>query len=261
MEIPKGLLPTTEIIAEQLVDGKTGDVTPIKYLVGHPRSYRFNASNGFFNVNGIQPISQVGQAITIIPIAYRVFNADILGVKGKRWVEFFFLNQDNQLCNLLLHGYSVESLMDATKEIFYENVNLCGIALTIQPQEKTSKKQDENGKYPKYYICSFTYKVLGEIARENLQAAVADFAIYRADTITEQVEVQVAVNYNPPKASEGLTEAAATAEAKAAEAREKKEEQVSKEAKAAATEAATVAEQGATVIEFFFCISIGRRTA
>ena len=193
----KGLLPMSVTAAKELVDAE-GNVAKIKYLAGFPRSYRFDASRGYVNVGGIQPISKKDEPITIIPVAYRIFTADILGVTGKQWVEFFFLNESNHLCNILFHGYSVDSLLENTQELYYDDVNLCGVALTIQPIEKTSKQQDENGKHPKYYIGKFTYQLLDEVARENLKAAVAGLPIWRADTLTEEVETQVAVNYNPP---------------------------------------------------------------
>ena len=193
-----GLLPMTATAAQQLVNAEDGEVAKVKYLAGFPRSYRFDASRGFFSVNGMMPISKKDQPVTIIPIGYRIFKADILGITGKQWAEFFFLNENNQLCNLLVHGYSVDNLMDSTKELFYEDVNLCGVALTIQPIEKTSKQKDENGKYPKYYIGKFTYQLLDEVARENSKAAVEGMSIWRTDTLTEEVETQVSVNYNPP---------------------------------------------------------------
>ena len=192
------LLPMTAEVAAQLVNAENGEVTPVQYLVGHPRAYRFDASRGFFSLNGITPISKKEEAITIIPIAYRIFTADILGIKGKQWVEIFFLNGRNQVCNLLMHGYSVESLLDSTTDLFYDDVNLCGVALTIQPIEKTSKQQDDNGKYPKYYIGKFSYQLLEEVAKENLQAATEGLQIWRSDTVTGEVAAEVAVNYNPP---------------------------------------------------------------
>ena len=167
----------TATAAQQLVNAENGEVAKVKYLAGFPRSYRFDASRGYFSINGSMSISQKDQPITIIPIAYRIFKADILGVTGKQWAEFFFLNESNQLCNLLVHGYSVDSLMEATQDLFYEEVNLCGVALTIQPIEKTSKQKDENGKYPKYYIGKFTYQLLDEVARENLKAAVEPLSL------------------------------------------------------------------------------------
>ena len=197
-----GLLPMTATAAQQLVNAENGEVAKVKYLAGFPRSYRFDASRGFFNVGGIQPISKKDEAITIIPVAYRIFTADILGVSGKQWVEIFFLNESNHLCNILFHGYSVDSLLENTQELFYDDVNLCGVALTIQPIEKTSKQQDENGKHPKYYIGKFTYQLLDEVARENLKAAVAQLPIFRADTLTEEVETQISINYNPPVTKE-----------------------------------------------------------
>ena len=152
-------------------------------------------------------ISQKDQPITIVPVAYRIFKSDILGITGKQWAEFFFLNESKQLCNLLVHGYSVDNLMDATKELYYEDVNLCGVALTIQPIEKTSKQKDENGKYPKYYIGKFSYQLLNEVARENLKAAVEGHQIWRSDTISEEVDTQIAINYNPPVVVQEVAEA------------------------------------------------------
>ena len=193
-----GLLPMTATAAQQLVNAENGEVAKVKYLAGFPRSYRFDASRGYFNVGGMQPISKKDEPITIIPVAYRIFTADILGVTGKQWVEIFFLNESNHLCNILFHGYSVDSLLENTQELFYDDVNLCGVALTIQPIEKVSKQQDENGKHPKYYIGKFTYQLLDEVARENLKAAVEQMPIFRSDTLTEEVENQVSINYNPP---------------------------------------------------------------
>ncbi len=198
------LLPMTAETAAQLVNGETGEITAIQYLVGHPRTYRFDASRGFFTLNGITPISKKDQAVTIIPIAYRIFKADILGVKGKQWVELFFLNGRNQVCSLLMHGYSVDSLLESTTDLFYDDVNLCGVALTIQPIGKTSKQQDENGKYPKYFIGKFSYQLLDQVAKENLEAATKDLQIWRADTVTTEVETQVAVNYQAPVVDQAL---------------------------------------------------------
>ncbi len=215
----KGLLPMNVAAAKELVDAE-GNVAKIKYLAGFPRSYRFDASRGFVNVSGIQPISKKDEPITIIPVAYRIFTADILSVKGKQWVEFFFLNESNHLCNILFHGYSVEGLLDSTKELYYDDVNLCGVALTIQPIEKTSKQQDENGKHPKYYIGKFTYQLLDEVARENLKAAVEGMPIWRADTLTEEVETQVSVNYNPPATKQVEAATTDTAETEGIAAKE-----------------------------------------
>ena len=206
------LAPMTIEQANQLVNASNGEVTSIKYLPGHPRQYRFDASRGFFNVNGMIPISQKDESITILPVAYRIFTDDILGIGDKEWVEFFFLNKSNHLCTLLLHGYSVEGLIAATNELFYDDVNLCQVALMIQPIEKTSKQQDENGKYPKYYIAKFSYKPLEEKTTEQLKASVEGKPIWRADTLTNQVMTQVSVNYQPPVVKEeiGATKEAST---------------------------------------------------
>ena len=44
----KQLLPMTAEAAAQLVNAENGEVKTIQYLAGHPRTYRFDASRGFF---------------------------------------------------------------------------------------------------------------------------------------------------------------------------------------------------------------------
>ena len=120
----------------------------IKYLPGHPRQYRFDASRGIINLNGETPVTKKSQAFSFIPIGYRLFKDDILGMGKKKWAEFFFLNQSNQVCNLLVHGYSVEQLMKTIEQMYYDEANLCDVELTLKPIERTNKVAES-----KYFHC------------------------------------------------------------------------------------------------------------
>ena len=202
MTIAKELLPLINPNGN-LVDEETGQVK-LKYLSGYPRQIRFDASRGFFNIKGITPITKKGEALTIQPIAYRIFKDNILGMGVKTWAEFFFINNGNQLCVLMLHGYSVQNLMRHADEMFYDDVNFNQVSLTIQPVEKTSRQQDEKGGYPKYYMCDFTYKKLDNKVLDTLTAAKKGLQIWREETLTGDA-INLFVNgYNPPIIKEEL---------------------------------------------------------
>ena len=137
----KSLLPISNANGN-LINTDTGEAQSIMYLSGRPRQYRFDASKGQFNIKGEIPLTKKGKAFTILPVAFRIFKDDILGMGVKKWVEFYFINEKTQLCALLFHGYSVENLLRMTDEMFYDGVNLCQVALTIEPIEKTSSQVD-----------------------------------------------------------------------------------------------------------------------
>lgn len=191
----KNLLPITTA-NDNLIDSKTGEAKAITYLRGRPRQYRFDASKGQLNIKGEIPLTKKGKAFTILPVAYRIFKDDILGMGLKKWVEFYFINQKMQLCALLFHGYSVENLLRITDEMFYDDVNLCQVALTVEPIEKTSS-QVIDGKHPKYFMCEFSYQPLDKEAQDNLEAATSHLRIWREETFTMQADVQLCMNWDP----------------------------------------------------------------
>lgn len=167
----------------------------VKYRPGFPRNYRFDASRGLF-ILGENTITQKGEPIAFIPIAYRIFQDDILGGGLKKWVEFFFINQAGHLCSLLFHGFSVENLERKTVDLFYDEVNLSEVILTATPVEKTKKSGE--GKGSKYYIADFSYQVLPQESRNEIKLLGETLKIYRSDTLTRNVLLEISVNYYPP---------------------------------------------------------------
>ena len=167
----------------------------VKYRSGFPRNYRFDASRGIF-ILGEMPITQKGEALTFIPISYRLFRDDILGYGLKKWAEFFFVNQAGHVCSLLFHGYSVENLERRTNDLFYDEVNLTEVVLTVTPVEKTKKSGE--GKGSKYYIAEFSYQVLPNEARTEIKLLGESLNVYRADTLTGDALMELSVNYKPP---------------------------------------------------------------
>lgn len=185
------LLPSQQT---NFINSETAELN-VKYRSGFPRNYRFDASRGIFILGEI-PISQKGESLTFIPISYRIFRDDILGYGLKKWAEFFFVNQAGHVCSLLFHGYSVENLERKTTDLFYDEVNLTEVILTVTPVEKTKKSGE--GKGSKYYIAEFSYQVLSNESRSEIKLLGESLNVYRADTLTGDALMELSVNYKPP---------------------------------------------------------------
>ncbi len=186
--------PLSPSLETNFTNSETGELQ-IKYRPGFPRNYRFDASKGLFSLNEMT-ITQKAEPLSFIPFSYRVFRDDILGYGLKKWVEFFFVNQLGHVCSLLFHGYSVENLERKTNELFYDEVNLSEVILTVTPIEKTKKEGE--GKGSKYFIAEFSYQVLSNEQRNEIKLLGEALNIWRADTLTGDSTVELSVNYKPP---------------------------------------------------------------
>lgn len=185
------LLPSLET---NFTDSETGELQ-IKYRPGFPRNYRFDASRGLFGLNEMA-ITKKGEPLSFMAISYRIFQDDILGYGLKKWVEFFFINQLGHVCSLLFHGYSVENLERCTQDLFYDEVNLSEVILTVTPIEKTKKEGE--GKGSKYFIAEFSYQVLTNEPRNEIKWLGEALNVWRTDTLTRNSTMELSVNYNPP---------------------------------------------------------------
>ncbi len=191
MQNNNSLLPS---LKTSFTNTETGELQ-IKYRPGFPRNYRFDASRGLFGL-GEMTITKKGEPLSFIPISYRIFQDDILGYGLKKWVEFFFINQLGHVCSLLFHGYSVENLERCTLDLFYDEVNLSEVVLTVTPIEKTKKEGE--GKGSKYFIAEFSYQVLTNEQRNEIKLLGEALNVWRTDTLTGNSTLDLSVNYNPP---------------------------------------------------------------
>jgi hypothetical protein len=191
MQKTNPLLPSLET---NFINPETGELQ-IKYRPGFPRHYRFDASRGLFSLSEMT-ITKKAEPLSFIPISYRIFKDDILGYGLKKWVEFFFINQLGHVCSLLFHGYSVENLERCTHDLFYDEVNLSEVILTVTPIEKTKKEGE--GKGSKYFIAEFSYKVLSNEQRNEINLLGEAINVWRADTLTGDSTMELSVNYKPP---------------------------------------------------------------
>ena len=191
MQEKNPLLPSLET---SFANAETGELQ-IKYRPGFPRHYRFDASRGLISLSDMN-ITKKAEPLSFIPISYRIFQDDILGYGLKKWAEFFFINQLGHVCSLLFHGYSVENLEKGTHDLYYDEVNLSEVILTVTPIEKTKKEGE--GKGSKYFIAEFSYKVLSNEQRNEMKLLSEALNVWRTDTLTENSTMELSVNYNPP---------------------------------------------------------------
>ena len=191
MQEKNPLLPSLET---NFANQETGELQ-IKYRPGFPRHYRFDASRGLISLSDMN-ITKKAEPLSFIPISYRIFQDDILGYGLKKWAEFFFINQLGHVCSLLFHGYSVENLEKGTHDLYYDEVNLSEVILTVTPIEKTKKEGE--GKGSKYFIAEFSYKVLSNEQRNEMKLLSESLNVWRTDTLTENSTMELSVNYNPP---------------------------------------------------------------
>jgi len=181
--------PTTTIAQIQAFE-------EIQYLKGCPRTYRFNAKGGYFSFRGEAKLTKKGEAFSFIPIAYRIFSGEILGYDFRSWVEFYFINQLGQVCSVLFHGYSVDNLRLTFADMHYDRIDFTQVKLTAKPEQRTNQ-------HGSYYLASFSYEILQSEETATLESIVnALDAIYRADTLTENVNISLSQNYCPPEKEE-----------------------------------------------------------
>ncbi len=177
----------------QTVDENTGEVmSKYRYLEGHPKSYRFDAKDGQFNINGTD---KLGDTLTFQPVAWRIFSDNILNLGTKNWAEIFFVDDKNCLSAILFHGYSVDNIYRLIEPLFYEDLTLADVVITVRAEKKENTKITPRGVY---YIASFSYQVADKEKVQELQEFVADRRVYRQETLTDLAQVRVAQGYFSP---------------------------------------------------------------
>ena len=189
------------------VDETTGEVQQIlrfRYLPGHPRQIRFDAKAGQFNISGI---TQLGNSLSFIPLAWRIFQDDILNMGRKLWAELFYADEKGAICAVLFHGYSVENLYRLIEPLFYDDLTLADVLVTVQASKKETTK---DGKKATYYIAEFSYQPADPAEVQARQDFARDFPIWREETHTGAADVRISRGYCNPNAEAAQIEAALT---------------------------------------------------
>ncbi len=178
------------------VDEATGEVTEtsrFKYLPGHPRQIRADLKAGVFNLNGQEVL---GKTLTFIPVALRVFSDNILSMGRKVWAELFFIDKTGAVCAVLFHGYSVENLQKLNAGLFYDDLNLTEVELTVTPIKKQTEK---DGKPATYFIAEFSYTAADPAEVQARQEFAEDFDLYREETLTGMADTRILQGYRIPE--------------------------------------------------------------
>lgn len=183
------------------VDGATGELIEkprFKYLPGHPRQVRFDAKAGNFNVNGDIPL---GKTLSFIPAGLRIFSDNILNMGRKLWAELYFMDEAGRTCAVLFHGYSVENLQKLNASLFYDDLKLTDVVLTVEPIKKQTEKPDEAGvmKKANYFIADFKYTAADPAEVEARRQFVEDFDLYREETLTGAADMRIVQGYRIPE--------------------------------------------------------------
>lgn len=177
------------------VDEATGEITEtptFKYLPGHPRQIRFDAKAGVFNIGGGQVL---GKSIRVIPMALRIFSDNILNMGRKVWAELFYVDAAGCVCAVLFHGYSVENLQKLNASLFYDDLKLTDVVLTVEAARKQTEKE---GKPATYYIAEFSYTPADPAEVQARQEFAEDVELYREETLTGTADTRLVQGYRLP---------------------------------------------------------------
>ena len=185
----KNSIATVRIKDLQNITDEATKNLKIKYLKGHPRQYRFDASRGIFNIDGEIPVTKTGKPFALIPISYRVFKDSLFGTSKRSWLELFFIDDIGAVASVMLHGYSVEHFFNMTQKLFYEDLKITEIKITITPQEKQTAKGE------KYFIAEFEHEAADPEYLKVVQANLEGVELYREDTIQPTNTMIVWENY------------------------------------------------------------------
>jgi hypothetical protein len=192
-EVKTMALTSFNLKTYQIIDPVSGEIlSKYKYLEGHPKQYRFDAKEGKFNVNGSVKLSDT---FTFQPVAWRIFEDDIMQMGRKKWAEIFFIDEKNCLSAMMFHGWSVENLFKLIEPLYYDDLTLADVIITATARKKENTKITPKGVY---YIAEFSYAGADQVQSQVLKEFAADHKIYRAETLTEVADIKVAHNfYNP----------------------------------------------------------------
>ncbi|HEX8425707.1 hypothetical protein [Hymenobacter sp.] len=208
-ELP-ATLPNPPAYLLEKVDEATGEVVQVprfRYLPGHPRQIRFDTKAGQFNRGGTTPL---GSSLSFIPLAWRIFQDDILNMGRKLWAELFYADDKGAICAVLFHGYSVENLYRLIEPLFYDDLTLADVVVKVQASKKETTK---DGKKATYYIAEFSYEPAPAHEVAARQEFARDFPIWRQETHTGAAEVRIQHGYAAPASEATDSEETETSQA------------------------------------------------
>ncbi len=181
----KNLLPISDI--------KKLETLETRYMPGNPRSYRLDLGKGVLNLEGRQQVTKPGETFKVIPVAFRCLEDGLFGQPVKKWCEVYFVNEEGHVGVFMFHGFSVQNLSEAARDLFYEKRGLCEVLWTVKLEKKTNKEGAP------YFMAFFDFTPLPKKDLEKHRHLVQDieathFHIYRSDTM--EAKTLFAENYS-----------------------------------------------------------------
>ena len=163
------------------VNEATGQVTSlIRCLApGRPRQYRFNGQTGRFNIDGTR---DMGTSLTIQAVAWRIFEENLFGRgRNETWAEVFFVDGSSALSSIMFSNSSVGELYNLMEPLFYDDMTLANVVLTITSEKKTNEKVTPKGTW---FLAKFAYTQADPAEVAELREYALRNPVFRADTIT-----------------------------------------------------------------------------
>ncbi len=163
------------------VDEVTSEVSSlIKCLApGRPRQYRFNGQTGRFNIDGTR---DMGTSLTIQPVAWRIFEENLFNrSRNEVWAELFFVDSSSALSSIMFNNSSVNELYNLIEPLFYDDLTLAHVVLTITSEKKKNEKVQPAGTW---FLAKFSYVPADPADVQELREYALKNPVYRADTLT-----------------------------------------------------------------------------
>lgn len=183
----------------ELTDEDTGEVynePRIAYVEGQPLSYRFDGKTGRFNFKGKEDL---GKEFTFQPICWRQFTGNLFDRKDNtRWVEFFFMDDNQCVSSILFNNSSELNFTKALKDLVYSRKKLEEMRVRVTTEKLTYDVTLPDGQPQKgnYYAAVFTFVTGDKEARLLGRDVCRAYSIYSELTAkATKTNVRVSAGY------------------------------------------------------------------
>lgn len=167
---------------------KEGNIMKPLYFTGEPRDYRLDMGIGELCLGKDRQAIGVGKQFKVIPIAVRCLEGKLFVKREKldkepikKWFEVYFINEIGHVGIFMFHGFSVQNLAVATKELKYNGGKLTQAVWEISIVPKSNKQGDS------YHMAFFRLTPLADEDKATMKAVYenvidAQYHIYRQET-------------------------------------------------------------------------------
>ncbi len=182
-----------------LTDEDTGEVyvePKIAYVEGQPLSYRFDGRTGRFNYNGKEDL---GKEFSFQPICWRQFTGNLFDRKDStRWVEFYFLDENQCVSVILFNNSSELNFTKALKDLVYSRKKLEELRVTVTTEKLNYEITLPDGQAQKgvYYAAVFGFSEGDKETRILGRDVCRAYSVYTDLTAkATKINVRVSVGY------------------------------------------------------------------